>query len=97
MDVTCVIASPDGKWIASSSNDRTVIVWHAEGNERQPHRKLEGHTGGVMGITYSADGEWLASGSFDNTVKIWNVSGDNKVRVTLVSWAGLGARCALLT
>ena len=97
MDVTCVIASPDGKWIASSSNDGTVIVWHAEGNERQPHRKLEGHTGGVMGITYSADGEWLASGSFDNTVKIWNVSGDNKVRVTLVSWAGLGARCALLT
>ena len=68
--VNSVSFSPDGKCIASGSNDNTVKVWDVEsGNEVLT---LRGHSYGITSVSFSPDGKRIASGSYDKTVKIWD-------------------------
>lgn len=69
-NLSCLAISPDGKWLASGSDDKTVyLVEMATGNLR----KLTGHTRWVRAVTFSSDGQILASGSWDQTVRFWDV------------------------
>jgi RNA polymerase sigma factor (sigma-70 family) len=68
--VWSVAYSPDGKTLASGSNDNTIKLWDiAMGKERA---SLKGHTGTVYSVAFSPDGKTLASASAD-TVKLWEV------------------------
>jgi WD40 repeat protein len=69
--VWCLSYRPDGRQLASGSDDHTVRLWNLERGDAQA--TLEGHTGGVVGLSYSADGRQLASGSHDRTVRLWNL------------------------
>ncbi|MGH9764714.1 MAG: ADP-ribosylation factor-like protein, partial [Blastocatellia bacterium] len=62
--------SPDGKYIASGSADKTVRVWDS-GTGKQV-MKLEGHEHYVMSVAWSGDGKRIASGSDDKTVRVWD-------------------------
>ena len=62
--------SPDGKRLASASNDQTVKVWDAATG--QESLTLKGHTGAVVSVAFSPDGQRLASASFDQTIKVWD-------------------------
>jgi WD40 repeat protein/serine/threonine protein kinase len=69
-EVYGVAYSPDGRRLASASEDMTVRVWDADTG--QELRTLKKHTGGVRSVVYSPDGQCLASASDDSTIKVWN-------------------------
>jgi hypothetical protein len=69
--VTDVAFSPDGRRLASASQDRTVKVWDLR--SEQEALTLQGHTDTVYSVAWSPDGTRLASASSDRTVKVWDV------------------------
>jgi WD40 repeat protein len=83
--VSSVAFSPDGRLLASGSDDQTVILWDVRTGERV--RTLTGHTGPVRSVAFSPDGRLLASGSEDQTVILWDVGTGERVR-TLTGHTG---------
>jgi len=70
--VTSVAFSPDGKTIASGSEDNTIILWDAATGEVR--RQLKGHTNMVTSVAFSPDGKTIASGSYDDTIILWDAA-----------------------
>jgi serine/threonine protein kinase len=75
--VFSVAYSPDGRYLASGSKDKTIKIWEVATGKGL--RTLTGHSGVVLSVAYSPDGRYLASGSQDKTIKIWEVA-TGKVR-----------------
>ena len=69
--VMSVSFSPDGKYICSGSDDKTVRLWNVDTGKHV--RTLNGHTNNVWSVSFSPDGKYICSGSFDKTVRLWNV------------------------
>jgi WD40 repeat protein len=67
-----VAFSPDGRTIASASEDQTIILWDVRRRQRlgQP---LNGHDGPVTSVAFSPDGRTIASASEDQTIRVWLV------------------------
>ena len=64
------VYSPDGRRIASCSNDNTIRLWDAETFEEV--LELRGHERCVHALSFSPDGSMIASASGDHTVRIWD-------------------------
>jgi WD40 repeat protein len=70
--VRCVAFSPDGKTLASGSDDKTVKLWDvATGKEKAT---LRGHTDEVWYVAFLPERKTVVSGSLDGTVRLWDVT-----------------------
>jgi len=79
--VTSLALSPDGKTLASGSNDSTVKLWDVRSGQLQ--LTLKGHQGFIKTVRFSPDGITLASGSADAAIKLWDpATGDLKTTLT---------------
>jgi len=69
--VNHVCFSPDGRWIASASFDKSIRLW--DGRTGKYRHTFRGHVNSVYQICWSADSRLLLSASKDSTVKVWDV------------------------
>ena len=67
--VNTVAFSPDGKRIASESDDQTIKLWDATTGGHE--FTYQGHTSEVHTVAWSPDGKRIASGGTDTTVRVW--------------------------
>lgn len=76
--VYSVAFSPDGRYIASSSEDNSIIVWHITQDE--PSLSLYGHTGDVIAMRFSSESRFIISGGVDNTVRLWDIESGSEIQ-----------------
>jgi WD40 repeat protein/serine/threonine protein kinase len=69
--------SPDGKRIASASQDGFIKFWDAR-TGRELHSFLA-HNGHARSVAFSSDGLRLASAGWDGKVKVWDIRTDPPV------------------
>ena len=84
--------SPDGKMLATASDDTSVRLWDAAGGQELAN--LQGHRSAVFAAAFARSGEFLVSGSGDGTVSLWDVASRTQ-RATLPHGSGSVRRIAI--
>ena len=69
--VRAIAFSPDGKRLATGSDDHTAILWDVETGRSL--RVFEGHKAAICFVAFSADGKRLMTGSVDRAAIVWDV------------------------
>ncbi len=69
--INSIAITPDGKLLASGSEDKTIRLWNLE--TFQVISTLTGHARSVKSVAFSPDGTILATGSDDQSVKLWDL------------------------
>lgn len=86
-DIRAIEFSPDGRFLATASHDRTAKLWSVE--DWSDPVVLRGHQDFVLSLAFSPDGSRLITGCEDGSCKIWDI-GAQEVRemLTLQTHAG---------
>ena len=69
--LSVVSFSPDVRWLASSSGDKTIQLWDVLSGDLL--NILEGHTEDVTSVAFSRDGHQLAVGYRDGIIQLWDM------------------------
>ncbi|WP_392531355.1 WD40 repeat domain-containing protein [Nostoc sp. C117] len=72
--VNSVSFSPDGKTIATASDDNTARLWNLQGQLLQEFKGSQNFNF-VNSVSFSPDGKTIATTSFDKTARLWNLQG----------------------
>ncbi|EJF55871.1 WD40 repeat-like protein, partial [Dichomitus squalens LYAD-421 SS1] len=71
--VTSLVVSSDGRWVATASDDSTIILWGAR--DACISQEWIAHDGQVRDLAFSPDSRYIASAGEDRKVAIWDISG----------------------
>jgi WD40 repeat protein len=70
-----MVFSPDGKCLATGSDDKTIKLWNVE--SQKEIATLEGKSSGIQSLAFSPDGKYLVSGG--TIIKLWSVESKKEV------------------
>jgi WD40 repeat protein len=74
--------SPDGKWLATASRDKTARVWDVlNGAPASPPIR---HADAVRSVAFSPDGKWIVTASHDKTARVWEAGTGHPVSPPLL-------------
>ena len=73
-----IVWSPDGRFLASSSKDKTVRIWNVARGECTT--TLTGHKSEVLSVAWSPDGKKIVAASW-NTICIWDTQNWKTIKV----------------
>ena len=76
--VVAAVFSPDGKYVATASMDKTARLWNAVTGEEI--RVFRYHVATVRSVAFSPDGKILATASLDHAVALWDVATGTRLR-----------------
>ncbi|XVF14444.1 hypothetical protein REPUB_Repub09cG0060700 [Reevesia pubescens] len=80
--------SHNGKFLASSSYDRSAIIWEVDGTGVSLKHKLSGHQKPISSVSWSPDDHQLLTCGVEEVVRRWDVSSGECLHV--YEKAGLG-------
>ncbi len=73
--VTTVAISPETKYVAAGSLDKSVRVWDIQqGYLVERLEGPDGHKDSVYSVAFAPNGKDLVSGSLDKTIKMWELA-----------------------
>lgn len=73
--MTTVAISPDGRFVAAGSLDKSVRIWDTQTGVLVERTEGEqGHKDSVYSVAFSPNGSHLVSGSLDKTIRMWKLN-----------------------
>ncbi len=76
--VNCLELSPNGKMLASGSDDKSILIWDLTTGKLL--KTLKGHEWNVTSVAWTIDGNYLSSTCNDGNTIIWDLAAGKAIK-----------------
>jgi WD40 repeat protein len=77
--ILCLAFSPDGRWLASGSEDGHVQLWDAATGAEVRTLSTSAQSKSLVSLAFSPDSTRLDAASFEQAVKLWDPASGQEV------------------